>query len=297
MKRRIGSRSAAMRSAVPAVLAVMMVTTSCATGSTFRSGVGDTYLEHAPWVAGRAVMGDGAIAHVPIGYQRGATQPITFDPADGPDSAVGRLLAEMNTFLEGLGTTVRVAAPVPPGTTPPDVMFGCEPAAGMDCDEPGRPVRHRLAVARPSSSWIEWAGSAAADAGAERVLVITLETGNYWPRQRNLLGSKVVELGAGHTVDVPWLTSLDDPVSVLQLTGALVGPDGRAIRIGAEGLIARRTNLLLSAVGAQTLIRDEDVESVLTARRDDLPGRPLVWQAALRNLVDQLTRGTQNADR
>jgi hypothetical protein len=99
---------------------------------------------------------------------------------------------------------------------------------------------------------------------------------------------KQLELGTA-SCRTSWLTSLETPVSVLQLTGALVGKDGRAIRIGAEGLIAHRTSLLASAAGAQALITEEDVKRLNTARRDDLPGKPLVWQVSLRNLVAELT--------
>jgi hypothetical protein len=37
------------------------------------------------------------------------------------------------------------------------------------------------------------------------------------------------------------------------------------------------------------LVTDDDIERLRTLRRDDLPGQPLVWQVALRNLVSQLT--------
>jgi hypothetical protein len=37
------------------------------------------------------------------------------------------------------------------------------------------------------------------------------------------------------------------------------------------------------------MISDEDVQRLRTARREDLPGQPLVWQVGLRNLVAQLT--------
>jgi hypothetical protein len=86
-------------------------------------------------------------------------------------------------------------------------------------------------------------------------------------------------------VNLPWLTSLETPVAVLQLTGARVGRDGRAQRIGAEGLLARRTSLPVSALGGQAMIADAEVEQARTARREDLPGQPLVWQVALRELV------------
>jgi hypothetical protein len=32
-------------------------------------------------------------------------------------------------------------------------------------------------------------------------------------------------------------------VAVVQLTGAVVGRDGKAVRIGAEGMMAKRTNI------------------------------------------------------
>jgi hypothetical protein len=262
----------------------------CATGSTFRSGVGDAFPQHPPYYAGRTVAGGGPIVHVPIRFQRGATQPESFDLVAGASTPVGRLLAEMYAYLDSLRLSVPLDGGRELAGTPPDVMFGCELQPGDDCDDgPPTPLRMRLAVGRPSASWVESANGAAAATGADRLLVITLETSNYWPRQRNLLGQKEIELGTEYAVGVPWLTSLDDPVSALQLTGALVGRDGRAIRIGAEGLLARRTNLLLSAVGVQAMISDEDVERIRTARRDDLPGQPLVWKTALRNLVGQLT--------
>jgi hypothetical protein len=78
-------------------------------------------------------------------------------------------------------------------------------------------------------------------------------------------------------------------VTVLQLTGALLAPDGDAVRIGAEGLFPRRTRLLVSAIGGQELLSDDDVQRVRTMRRDDIAGAPLVWQAALRNLLAELT--------
>jgi hypothetical protein len=122
------------------------------------------------------------------------------------------------------------------------------------------------------------------------VLVLTLEVGQYYPQQLNFAGSKAVELGTDHTVRLPWLTSLETPVSVVQLTGALVNAEGRAVRIGAEGVLARRTGLVESGFGLQALIRDEDVETLRRARREDLAGEPLAWQVALRNLVAGLTR-------
>jgi hypothetical protein len=279
--------------------AVLILTTACATaGSTFRSGVGDAHLEGPPYYAGTRVSRDATarIVHLPIGYQRGAVQSPIFDPAAGAGTPTAALLAEINAFLDSLGVTTRIdAAAGASRGTPPDVHFGCpRDPSDEECENQREPDpdrrQMRLAVARPSAGWVEWAAAAADRAQASAVLVLTLEAGQYWTRQKGRFGGrKAVELGTGYSQPVPWLTSLDAPAHVLQMTGALVGRDGRAIRIGAEGLFARRTNIILSGVGAQELLTDEDVQRVRTLRRDDLPGQPLVWQVALRHLVAELT--------
>jgi hypothetical protein len=279
--------------------AVLVLATACATtGSTFRSGVGDAHLESPPYYAGGRVSRDvlPRVIHLPVGYQRGAAQSPIFDPGAGAGTPMAALLAEMNAFLDSLGVTTRIdAAAGASRGTPPDVHFGCPADPGdEDCERQREPNaeqrRMRLAVGRPSTSWIGWAAAAADRAQASAVLVLTLEAGQYWTRQRGRFGGrKAVELGTDYSQPVPWLTSLDTPAHVLQITGALIGRDGRAIRIGAEGLFARRTGFLVSSIGAQALLTDEDVERVRTLRRDELPGRPLVWQAAIRNLVAELT--------
>lgn len=284
------------------------------TGATFRSGVGDTYLEHPPWYGGvsdSVVRQDGTrVGHLPIVFQRGATQPAFFDPSDEDGSPTAVLLREMNAYLDSLTTAHRVSTRLVEGgrisavasratEVPPDVQFGCITELGdpwNECAERedggalGRGRQQmRLTVGRPSREWIAWIADVMRDQGVGRTLVLSLEVGQYLPRQRGLVGRKEVELGTGHSASLPWLTSLETPVTVLQLTGALVGPDGRAIRIGSEGFLARRTALLISAIGGQALLDDDDVAKARSMRRDDLPGGPLAWQVALRQLVGQLT--------
>ena len=272
---------------------LLAVAGACATGSTFQSGVGDRLLEHPPYYAGARATGDTApIGHLPVAYQRGATQEAMFDPAGGAGTATGALIGDLTAHLDSLDVTTRLAVGGASGA-PPDVQFSCETDPSGDClMGPGAlgrgDIRMRLAVGRPAPEWVTWAGGIMDSAGVARVLVITLEVSQYRVEQRGIQGDKMVELGTGYTVRLPWLTSLETPVHVLQLTGALMGRDGRAIRIGAEGMLARRTSLPLSALGAQALIPDEVVAELRAARRDDLPGRPLVWQEALRTLVARL---------
>jgi hypothetical protein len=147
----------------------------------------------------------------------------------------------------------------------------------------------QLSVGRASKEWVEWMGDVATTSAVDRVLVVTLEIGEYLMKQEGLAGTKILELGTGHRVRLPWLTSLETPVSVLQVTAALVDRNGKAVRIGAEGFHARRTRLSVSAIGAQELIGDEDLVAAGSARREDLPGAPLAWQVALRELLTRVT--------
>ena len=284
--------------------AALVCFAAACTGATINSGVGTTFPEHAPYYAGAAVVAGGErIGHLPITYQRGGSQPAIFDPAASGGSAVEALLAEMNAYLDSLGATVRLEPRVAQRGTAPDVQFGCDTDASGDCkdafqsENEGDERKLQLAVGRPSDDWVAWLAPVLDSAQASSALVLTLEVAQHWPRQKGWRGNKEMELGSGYTVSLPWLTSLDKPIYVLELTGALVGRTGRAIRIGAEGLLARRTAFLLSAADVQALISDADMQQVRALRRDDLPGRPLVWQVALRSLVAQLSGRSDLAQR
>lgn len=277
---------------IAGAVALAPLLAGCA-GSTVNSGVGDRFFTRSPYYAGRFEPRDSVrLAWLPIAYQRGASQPSILDPEAGEGTPVDELLDEMNAFLDSLGVGRRVRLDGRMRGTPPDVQFGC--TGGNECEGfgpggLGDVSRTRLAVAKPSREWVDAARSAMESANANRALLITLEVTQLWPRQTNWRGSKEIELGTNHSVDLPWLTALDRPISVLQLTGAVIRPDGTAVRIGAEGLIARRTNLLTGAFGLQRLISDEDVEALRTNRREDLEGAPLVWQEAIRTLVSGVT--------
>ena len=278
----------------PSFIALAVLTAACAsTGATHNSGVAPKSFDKPPFYAGVDVPNVDRVAHLPIRYQRGAEQGPQFEPTGATGSPAAALVAEMNAFLD----TIAASAKLSPASTEvgnaPDVHFGCEPAMiGGDCLGDGdENANHHLelSVGRPSQDWIGWLGTTLDSTSHDKALLITMELGQYWPRQKGLSLGKEVRLGSDYTVGVPWLTSLEHPVAVVQLTGVLVGRDGRAIRIGAEGMLAKRSHILVSALGAQSLVSDEDIERLRTLRRDDLPGQPLVWQVALRNLVSQLT--------
>lgn len=309
-------RARAALAAIASLAAAVVMTSACAsTGATFRSGVGDAYLEHPPYYAGARAGAEGAarVGHLPVAFQRGASQPAVFDPRAGDGSATAQFAEELTAYLDSLGASARlvegrkVSAVSHRATqVPPDVHFGCAPPGlvpGEECAERGDSAlgrgrqTMRLAVGRPSAEWTAWMRDVMRDVGVERALVVTLEVGQYLPRQKGWRGDKIVELGTGRVEELPWLTSLETPVMVLQLTGVLADQDGRAVRIGAEGVLAKRTRLTISGIGGQELLTDEDVERARTLRRDDLPGRPLAWKVAMRELVTRLTGRAAAGDR
>lgn len=283
-------------------IVLVAATAACATaGATYQSGVAPKTFDRPPFYAGNATPATGSpVVHLAIRYQRGAEQAPLFEPKGDAGSAAAALVAEMNAFLDSLAVSKRVAISTTEAGTPPDVRFGCPVDAAGDCTDEGEVQgdnrRLELSVGRPSEEWITWLGGAL-DASTDQALLISLELGQYWPRQKGLTLSKEVRLGTNYSVSVPWLTSLEQPVAVVQLTGAVVGRDGKAVRIGAEGMMAKRTNIGLSALGAQMLVSNDDIEKLRSARREDLPGQPLVWQVALRTLVGQLTGRTDLAAR
>lgn len=283
---------------------------ACAsTGATFRSGVGDSYPEHAPYYAGVSLdvvaRDTGEIGHVPVVFQRGASQAAIFDPRADTGSAINELVGDMNRYLDALGVSNRLteseraaAIPAKLNAVPPDVRFGCIPenlVSTADCADRSEAAVGRgrqqmlLAVGRPSAEWIAWNRELTTAAATQRTLVVTLEVGQFLMRQEGILGKKVLELGTGHRAQLPWLSSLEIPVTVMQLTASLVDPDGRVVRIGAEAFYPRRTRLLVSAVGGQELLTDDDVKAIQSYRREDLPGQPLAWQVAMRELVGRVT--------
>jgi hypothetical protein len=277
-------------------LALFLV--ACAsTGSTLRSGVGDRQLEHPPYYAGRlvsALQPAPSIVALPVEFQRGASQSEVFDPASGVGSAVAALASDMNALLDSLFAGRRAVRVSGAELVPPNVYFGCERDASDDCVERGDSVLGRrgttmkLAVERPSPAWIARHAAMLDSAGATHSLALTLEVGQYWTRQRGIRGDKSVELGTHHIVDLPWLTSLETPVSVLQITGALIDREGKAVRIGAEGILAVRTPISASGFGLQRLLTAEDVNRARSQRHADRPGQPLAWRASLCALVREL---------
>ena len=231
----------------------------------------------------------------------------------GDTSAPPQLRALLDTIDAHLGAIVR-APRLAPATHAalldgaPRVRFGCaaedEPTTRfggalyspgcLEVDEETVGRHNQLDVTSGTRAWRERVAAALDSADADHLLIVALEMSDQWPVQKGWSMAKEVRLGTGHSVSIPWLSSLEVPVSVVQLTGLLVDRTGKVVRSGAEGLLAVRTSSAASLMGIQKAVSDDDIARLRVGeRRADLPGAPLVWESALETLVAQVAGGAQ----
>jgi hypothetical protein len=147
-----------------------------------------------------------------------------------------------------------------------------------------------LHLERPAPAWASEAAALQAAAGKPYAIAVQLGVSQYGKGYSGVF-AKEVALGTGHRQPIRFLTSEDEPVEVLHLTGVLVDAQGRPVRVGAEGIILRDTPFHVQVFDVARMIDDISLERVLEdERRTDLPGSPLKLDVALDNLLAQLTR-------
>lgn len=141
----------------------------------------------------------------------------------------------------------------------------------------------------PSREWKQEVAGLCREHNIAFVISLSLGFSEYMIHQKSVFGKKEVWLGTDHTIPVPWLSSLESPVDVIYLTGALVDSTGKIRRVGAEGILAAEpSSLFESIIGLRKSISDDKVQAIAEVRRQDLDTQPLAWQEALRNLVNNL---------
>jgi hypothetical protein len=232
--------------------------------------------------------------------------PVALDPELTTSLGYGQraaefapLVAAMNARLQGLSCCRYVTgAALPPAA--PWVYVGSAdgefaPAEAQEQvfqqDQFPPMVMH---VRKPSSAWSEAMAALLAREGARYAVVVSLGVSQYPKGRAGAFGKKVV-LGTGYQEPVEFLTAEDKLLEVLQLTGVLVDAQGRVVRAGAEGILARDTPFAAQVFDVSKVLDDRTLERVLTKeRRKDLPGDPLKWEVALGNLLAQL-RGDRAA--
>lgn len=220
------------------------------------------------------------------------------------DSLPAEALAELQALDARLNTELaRIAGSVPlrerlPAEGGPKLFVGLPTEdGGVDfADLDAAPDRRRVALIRTwsaSRAWRDQVRALLAREQADHLLLTWTGIGTRYPLQDDAIGSKRLPLGTGHAPSLPWLTALDVPVEVVQLTGLLVDREGRVVRSAVEGMIAVPTRFAESVLGLQRSVQAADLRALPARVRDDLPGRPPVLDVALGHLVAQLTGRTE----
>jgi hypothetical protein len=143
---------------------------------------------------------------------------------------------------------------------------------------------------KPKPEWKNEMRVLASSEGARRVVVTQLDFVQYPKADKGFFGKKVV-LGSQHEEKVRFLSAIDKPIEVLQLSGAVLDENGVELCAGAEGIIGSDSPFWVQVLEAGKDIDDDLLEQVLHhERRDDIPGAPLNWQAAADQLMWNLLR-------
>jgi len=260
---------------------------AAAVGRTDRLRAAPFYRSYAP----AASLDEGAAVTTPVGIDETMREELYYS---GLESALLPLLDSMNAFLARLDWTGHagdVALPLPGA---PKVFVGSAEAEAAPAAAAEERAEHDkyppmvIHVERASADWRAQLAPWLRAHDAERVILIRLGLTEYPKADRGFFGKKVV-LGTGYEEPIRFLSAEDVPVEVLQVTGMLVAADGTILRAGAEGILSKDSPFWVQIFGARRGIDDEAVRRLLEEeRRQDLPGEPLKWQVALRNLVAQL---------
>ena len=259
-----------------------------AVGETHRLEPGDFYhqLRKAPVAAGQR------IGVLPVGIDRELAASFEYGDRAGVlvpigDAAQTRLAQDPSLRMLDASTLPQAGAPrVYVGSAagdlaPPDA----EEATALPGDLLPPMVLH---LERPSKAWQEAARNFMAAEGLTHLVLVQVAVSQY-PKEQRGFTKKAVMLGTGYEARIKFLTAVDKPIEVLQLTGILVGNDGRVLRAGAEGVLGRDTPFTAQVFDVSKLLDDETLAAALTTeRRDDLSGTPLALEVALDNLVAQL---------
>lgn len=160
----------------------------------------------------------------------------------------------------------------------------------------------RLAGQLGNKAWMQQLQAQMAHNQLDYALVLQLGEGYLYPNGKMKKVNALVEkrsapqagLDMGTNFWLPMsqkLVATNKPIDVLFLKGFLIGKDGKVIRMGAEGITAAsKARFLEQVVNISHEFSEAELNSVQhDIRREDLPGKPLNWQVAARQLVKTLT--------
>lgn len=236
------------------------------------------------------------VAHLPVALDKMMSEEFFYR---GREAAFRPLLDRVNGYLDSLAWTNALSVELP-AKGAPWLFVGsseAETAPGstmMMRDEDDLYPPMAMHLQKPSKEWKKAFASAMAQQQAEYALVIWVGLTEYPKANKGLFKKKVV-LGTDYEHEIRFLSAVDKPVEVLQLTGLLLDREGNVIRAGAEGFLHEDSPFWAQVLNIGTTVDDNALRKLMEEeRREDLPGKPLAWRVAAHNLVKKLASRPEN---
>lgn len=231
-------------------------------------------------------------AHLPVAIDEKVSEEFFYQ---GREKALQPLVEVMNRYLDSLGHSATLEASAFPRKGSPYVFVGSSEAeTAPPGSEMMREEHHDfppmvIYVRKPSKEWKGQLKQQLPQQNAECLLAIWVGFVEY-PKARKGLFKKKVVLGTNYEPEIRFLSAEDKPVEVLQVSGMLLNREGEVLRAGAEGIYHEDTPFWAQIFDIEKSVDDAALQNLISnQRREDLPGKPLAWQAALDMLIGQLT--------
>jgi hypothetical protein len=250
------------------------------------------------------------IGFVPVAPDARALEMPTYK-----DAQIPALLNAITTFAQDSLKLQKLNVSAAKPTDAPDMFLGSilqgqRPLyVTLDCASAKESPENCLRIAGQAGSkaWMQQLQAEMAKQNLDYALVLQLGEGYIYPngkiKQVNAVVSKRQAPPAGLDMGTDfWLpmtqkwVATNKPIDVLFVKGLLIGKDGKIIRAGGEGITAAsKAKFMEQVVNISHEFSEAELKSVEhDLRRDDLPGQPLNWQVATRQLVKTLANSNFN---
>ena len=250
------------------------------------------YLSKAPFYKTykKQAMQNAKMAYLPVAIDKMVVE--TFFYKDRVE-VLRPLIDTMNVYLSSVKMT-SVDVEVLPQKGRPYVFVGSSEAeTAPPGSEMMREAHHKYApmviyLDKPSKAWKAEVVRLLEGQDAEYMMAFWIGFVEFPKANKGVFKKKVV-LGTHYEPDIRFLSAEDKPVEVLLVTGILFNKQGEVLRAGAEGIVHEDTPFWAQVLELNKSVDDKTVQSVVSdLRREDLPGKPLAWKAALDMLIHQL---------
>lgn len=240
----------------------------------------------------KKVTDSSRLVHAPLMFDKEMNEEFFYQ---GRETILQPLMDAMNQHLDSLVWSQPLTGSVPEKGLPWVFVGSSEaetapPATMMMMEDHDEYPPMALYLDKPSKDWKKAFSQLMAEQQADYAILVWIGLSEYPKADKGMFKKKVI-LGTNYEREIRFLSAVDKPVEVLQLTGVLLDKEGNVVRAGAEGFLHEDSPFWVQAIDAGTTVDDNAIQKLFTEeRREDLPGQPLTWKVAVENLVGQLTQ-------